>query len=78
VPHITLTKFTEIKFESSEEELLARTFTELNKFYFSALRSLYVQQRLAIVLDPTKAHEFIAADAAFKAKIELLDELIGD
>lgn len=77
MPSIETSRFISFKL-SEEEEVAAKTFSELNKMLFMTLRAYRANEKLNLVFDPTKPHEFLARDAYFRGQIELLDELIGD
>jgi hypothetical protein len=77
MPSIETSRFISFKL-SEEEEKAAKVFTELNKMLLMSMRAYRANEKLNLIFDPTKPHEFLARDAYCRGQIELLDELIGD
>lgn len=77
MPQLEGGRFTAFKL-SEEEERTAKAFSDLTRMYFCTLRAYRANEKLNLVFDPTKPHEFLAKDAYCRGQIELLDELIGD
>lgn len=67
--------FDEYEF-TSEELKNAITFTNLHRLYMQSKVSQYAVQKLNLVFEPAKPHEFMQQEAYIKGKIDALLELL--
>lgn len=65
------------EYEFTAEELKnAIVFSNLQRLYMQSKISQYAVQKLNLLFDPTKPHEFMQQEAYVKGKIDVLLELL--
>lgn len=63
---------------TDEELKVAVTFNNLQRLYMQSKVSQYAVQKLNILYDPTKSHEFMQNEAYIRGKIDVLLELLTE